>query len=133
MQADDASQIDLREHVTVEDDNRFGQLVAGVLDGPRGSERRRLDDIPDFDPVFRSVAEDLLDAPRLVIEAQDDFVDFRNLLQEVDLIVEKRSIEDRNNRLRSVDREGSESGALAPGQKDRLHDNQRSYTLTPIR
>ena len=128
VQPDDAREIDLRQHVAVEHDDRFGQLVARVLDGARRAERRGLDDVADLDPELGAVAEDLLDAARLVVEAEDDFVDLRNLLQQIDLIVEKRPVEDRNDRLRRVDRERPEPRALAPGQKDRLHDNHRSYT-----
>ena len=80
-------------------------------------------------PTLGAVAEDLLDPPRLVVQAQDDFVDLRHLLQQVDLVVEKRPVEDRNDRLRRVDGERPEPRALAPGEKDRLHDNQRSYTM----
>ena len=79
-------------------------------------------------PELGAVAEDLLDAPRLVVEAEDDFVDLRHLLQQIDLVVEKRPVEDRNDRLGGVDGQRPEPRALAPGQKDRLHDNQRSYT-----
>ena len=133
MQADDAREVDLRQHVAVEHDDRFGQLIARAFDGARRAERRRLDDVADLDPELGTVAEDLLDAPRLVIEAQDDFVDLRNLLEQIDLIVEKRPVEDRDDWLGRVDGERPESGALSPGQKDRLHDNQRSYTHAPIR
>ena len=80
-------------------------------------------------PDVGAVAEDLLDAPRLVVEAQDDFVDLRHLLEQIDLIVEKRPVEDRNDRLGRVNGQRPQPRALAPGQKDRLHDNQRSYTM----
>src|SRR6185436_4917266 len=133
MQADDAGEVDLRQHVAVEDDDRFGQLVARVLDRAGRPERHGLDHVTDRDAEFRAVAEDLLDAPRLVIEAEDDFVDLRDLLQEIDLVVEERPVEDRNDRLRGVNRQRPESGSLSSGQEDCLHDNQRSYTLEPIR
>ena len=79
-------------------------------------------------PSVRAVAEDLLDAPRLVVEAEDDLVDLRHLLQQVDLIVQERPVEDRNDRLRGVDGQRPQPRALPPGQEDRLHDNPRSYT-----
>jgi hypothetical protein len=128
MKSNHAAEIDLREHVAVEDDNRFRQLIAGVFDGARGSKRRGLDDVADLDADVRAVAEDLLDPARLIIEAQNDLVNLRHLLEKIDLIVQKRAVEDRNDRFRRMDREWPESGALAPGQKDRLHDDQRSYT-----
>ena len=49
VQADDRRQVDLRQHVAVEHDDRFGELVAGVLDRAGGAERRRLDDVADLD------------------------------------------------------------------------------------
>ncbi len=102
-------------------------MVAGVLDGAGRAERRRLDDVADLDADVRAVAEDLLDAPRLIVEAQDDLIDLRHLLQQIDLVVKERPIEDGNDWLGGVDRQRPETGALSPRQKDRLHDNQRSY------
>ena len=58
---------------------------------------------------------------RLVVEAENDLVDFRNLLDEIELIVEKRPVEDRNDRLRCVNGERAEPRALAPDEKQRLH------------
>jgi hypothetical protein len=113
----------------VEDDDRFGQLVSRVLDRAGGAERRRFDDVPDLDARVRTVAEDLLDPPRLVVQAEDDFIDLRHLLQQIDLIVQEWPVEDRNDRLRRMNRERPQPGTLAPGKEDRLHDNQRSYSI----
>ena len=48
------AEVDLGEHVAVEHDDRFGQLVARVLDGPGRAERRRLDDVANLDAERRS-------------------------------------------------------------------------------
>ena len=73
--------------------------VAGVADGAAGAERRRLDDVADLDADVRAVAEDVLDAARLVVQAEDDFVDLRHLLEQIDLVVQKRPVEDRHDGL----------------------------------
>ena len=76
-----------------------------------------------------AVAEDLLDAPRLVVEAEDDLVDFRHLLQQIDLVVQERPIEDRHDRLGRVNRQRAKARALAPGEQDRLHRNSPMLSL----
>ena len=47
VQRDDRGQVDLRQHVAVEDDDRLAQRLAGVADGAAGAERRRLDHVAD--------------------------------------------------------------------------------------
>ena len=121
VQRDDGAEIDLRQHVAVEDDDRLAQRFAGVADRAGRAERRRLDDVADAEAGVAAVAEDLLDAPRLVVEAEDDLVDFGHLLQQIELVVQKRPVEDRDDRLRRVNRQRAQPRALAPGQQDRLH------------
>jgi hypothetical protein len=84
MQPDNGCKVDLGEHVAVEHDHRFSEIVARVPHRPSGAERRRLDHVADRDAELRAVAEDLLDAPGLVVEAEDDLVDLRDLLQQVE-------------------------------------------------
>ena len=127
VQRQHGAQVDLGQHVAVEDDDRFGQRVAGVADRAAGAERHRLDDVAQLEPEALAVAEDLLDPARLVVEAEDDLVDFRHLAQQIDLVVEERPIEDRHDRFRRVDGQRPEPRALAPGEQDGLHDNRRSY------
>ena len=118
-----AAEIDLRQDVAVEHDDRFAQRLAGVADGAGRAERRRLDDVSDAEADVAAVAEDLLDAPRLVVQAEDDLVDLGHLLQQIELVVQERPLEDRNDRLGRVDGQRAQSRALAPGQQDRLHRN----------
>ena len=125
VQADDGRQIDLREHVAVEHHDRFAQRFAGVAHGAGRAERRRLDDVPDAEAAVAAIAEDFFDAPRLVVEAEDDLVDFGHLLQPIELVVQKRAVEDRDDRLRCVNREGTEPRAFAPREQNRLHRNHR--------
>src|SRR5688572_284945 len=127
MELDDRGQIDLRQHVAVEHDDRIGEVLASVLHRASRTERHGFDDVADLDPDLGAIAEHLLDAARLVVEAQDDLVDFRDLFQQVDLVVEKRPIEDRNDGFRGVNRERPKPRALTPSQEDRFHDKSRFY------
>ena len=125
MQPQHGTEIDLGQHVAVEDDHRLGQRVAGIADRAAGAERHRLDDVAELDAQPLAVAEDLLDAARLVVQAQDDLVDLRHLAQEIDLVVEKRPVENRHDGLRRVDRQRPQPRALAASEQDGLHSNPR--------
>src|SRR5262245_50176526 len=132
VQPQHRSQIDIGQHVAVEDDDRLRQRIAGVPDRATSAERHRLDDVADADPEPFTFAEDLLDPARLVVQAEDHFVDGRDLLQKIDLVVEKRPIQDRHDRFRRVNRERPEARALAAGEQDGLHDNLLSYAFDRI-
>ena len=123
VQPQHGAQIDLRQHVAVEDDDRLGQRVAGVADRAAGAERHRLDDVAELDAEAFAFAEDLLDAARLVVQAEDHLVDLRHLPQQIDLVVEKRPVEDRHDRLRRVDGQRPQARALAAGEQNGFHDN----------
>ena len=123
VQPQHGAEIDLRQHVAVEDDHRIGERVAGIADRAAGAERHRLDDVAQADAEPFAFAEDLLDAARLVVQAEDDFVDLRHLLQQIDLVIEKRPVEDRNDRLRRVDRQRPQPRAFAAGEQNGLHVN----------
>ena len=126
--ASTAPQIHLGQHVAVEDDHRLGQRVAGVADGARRPERHGFDDVAQLEAEAFAIAEDLFDPPRLIVQAQDGFVDLRHLAQLIDLVVEKRPVEDRHDGLRRVDGQGPQARAFPPGEQDSFHDNRRSYT-----
>jgi hypothetical protein len=81
-----------------------------------------------FDADAGPVAEHVFDPPGLIVQAEDDFVDLRDLPQQIDLVVEKRPIEDRHDWLWSVKRQGAQPCALAPGEQNGLHDKLPSYT-----
>jgi hypothetical protein len=121
VQAEDGAKIHLRQHITVEHDNGVGQGVAGVSDRAASAERHRLDDVAKSNAEAGSLAEDLLNAAWLVVEAEDHLVDFRNLLQEIYLVIQEWSIKDRNDRLRRVNREWAEPRALPACEKNGLH------------
>ena len=125
MEPEHRTKIDLRQHVAVEDHHRLGQGIPGIADRAARPQRHRLDDVAELDAEAIAVAENLLDAPRLVIQAQDHLVDLRNLTQEVDLVIEKGPVEDRHDRLRRVDGQRSQAGALTAGKQDGLHSNPR--------
>ena len=116
-----APEIDLRHDVAVEHDHRLAQRLAGVAHRAAGAERHWFDHVTDAEAAVAAVAEDLLDAARLVVEAEHHLVDFRDLLQQIELIVKKRPLEDRDDGLGRVNRERAEARALAPREHDRLH------------
>ena len=121
MKIDQPAQIDLRQHVAVEHHSVSGHALSGVTDRARGAEWCRLDDVPKLDAGLASVAEHLFDAVRLIVEAENDLVDLRDLLDEIELIVEKRPVEDRDDRLRSVNGKRAQPRTLAPDKKQRFH------------
>ena len=123
VQPQHGAEVDLGQHVAVEDDHRLGQLIAGVADRAAGAERHRLDHVAEPQPQPVALAEDLLDPARLVVQAENRLVDLRHLPQQIDLVVEERAVEDRNDRLGRVDRERPQACALAPGEQNGLHVN----------
>jgi hypothetical protein len=127
VQPKNGREVHVGQDVSVEDDHRLGQRVARVADGAARPERLGLDDVADPDPEPFAFTEDLLDPARLVVQAQDDFVDLGDLFQEIDLVVEKRPIQDRHDRFRRVDGERPQPRTLATGEQDGLHDNLLFY------
>ena len=82
--------------------------------------------LPHKDAEVVAVAEDFFDAPGLVVQAENNFVDLRDLAQEIDLILKKRPIEDWDDGLWRVKRQRSQACALAPGKEDGSHVSLRS-------
>ena len=121
VQPQHGAEINVGQHVAVEDHDRIGQRIASVADCAAGAERHRLDHIAKPDAEPGAFSEDLFDAPRLIVQAEDDLVDFRHLLEKIDLVVEKRPVQDGHNRLRRVDRQRPEPGALPAGKENRFH------------
>ncbi len=128
MQRDDRLDVDAGHHVAVEDDERVVDALGGVANRAAGAERRRLDDVAQAHAGAGAVAEHFFDAARLIVEAEDHLVDLGNLLEEIDLVVEERAIEDRHDGLRRVDRQRTQARALASGEQNGLHDKLPSYT-----
>jgi len=115
------AQVDLGEHVAVEDDDRVLYAARRIADGTGCTKWGRLDHVPDSDARVPSGAEHLFDAARLIVQTEDDLVDFGHPLDEIQLIVEKRAVEYRNDALGCVDGERAEPRALSSDQKKRLH------------
>ena len=124
MQRQDPVDVDRGHDVAVEDHQRVGDALGRKTHRPARPERRRLDDITDAHAGAAAVAEDLFNTPRLEVEAENDFVNLRDLLQQVDLIVEKGAIENGNDGLGRVYRQRPEPRALAPCKQNRLHVNR---------
>ena len=125
VQRDDRLQIDFGQDVAVEDDDGISKRVGGKANRAGGAEGRRLHHVAEREAAVAAVAEDFLDAAGLIVEAEDDLVDLRHLLDEIELKLQERPIEDRNDGLRGVNGEGAQPRALAPGEQNRLHADRR--------
>ena len=125
MEGDDGAQIHLREHVPVEHDDGLAERLAGVANGAGRPERRRLDDVFQAEARVSAVAEDFFDPARLIVQAEDDLVDFRDLLQQVELKLQERPVENRDDGFGCVNRKRTQSRALAPSEENRLHTSHR--------
>src|SRR2546425_517918 len=103
-----------------------------ALDRPRHVLRDAIEGVgfEDVDARVDRVARDLV---RLgLFEKPFDvaaLVGFRDVLQEIELIVEKRPIENWNDRFGRVDRQRPQPRALAPREQNRLHANRQCYHL----
>ena len=124
---DHRRQVDLRQHVAVEHDDRVADAPAGELDAAGRAERRRLDHVADADAQARAVTEHRFDTLGLVVEAQDDLVDLGHLQNAVDLVMQERPAEDGNDGLGRVQGQRAQSRALPTGEQNRLHDSLESY------
>jgi hypothetical protein len=127
VQPDHGREIHFGQHIAVEHDDRVSEEFLGVLDRAGRAERLRLDDISNAQAELRSVAENLFDAPRLVIEAENDLVDFRDRPEQIELIEQERAVEDWDDGLRRVGRQRAQPRAHPAGQQDCLHDSLRVY------
>ena len=61
----------------------------------------------------------------LIVQAENHLVDLRQLLEELDLVMDKRAIEDRHDRFRRIEGEWPETRTKPSSQEDGLH-GQRS-------
>ena len=127
MQPQHCGEVDLGQDVAVEHDDRVLQRISGVPHGAGGAERHRLDDVAQPDTETLALAEHLFDSTRLIVEAEDDLVDFRHLFEQINLVIQKRTIQDRNDGFRRVDRERPQPGALAAGEQNRFHVSASFY------
>jgi hypothetical protein len=123
VQPEHGAEVHLRQHVAVEHDHRLGQRIPGVADRAAGAERHGFHDVADAQAEPLALAEDLLDAPRLVVQAEDDLIDFGHLPQQVDLVIQERPPQDRDDGLRRVHRQRPQPRALPAGEEDGLHSS----------
>ena len=89
MMCDDGSEIDVRQHVAVEDDSRGIDVLFGVLECASGSKRRSFNGISNPDPVIGTVFQQVFDLSRLIGQAQNDLAD-TGTAHQIDLIQQER-------------------------------------------
>ena len=131
MPPQDGRQIDLRQDVAVEDEDGVVEVLLSVLDGPGCPEWHRFHDIAEPDAERSAVPEEVLDAAGLVVQAENDLVDLGNLPEQVELVAEKWSIEDRDDRLRCVKGQRAKARAFPPGEENGLHAETPAGGVVP--
>jgi hypothetical protein len=129
MQTDDRVHVDRRHHVAIEHDHGVGDALPRKANRTSRAERRRLDDVTNADAGALAAAKHLFDTPRLIVEAENHFVDLRDLLEEIDLVMQKRAVEDRNDWFRRVNRQRPQTRALTTCQQYCFHDKPVDLTL----
>ena len=117
---DDRRQVDVGQHVAVQDDGPLVEEVERVADGAAGAERGVLDGVADAHAERTPVAEDGLDALRAVGHGEDDLA-YPGAGEQVELVAEERPVDDRHDGLRRRERQGSQPRPLAAGQDDSFH------------
>jgi hypothetical protein len=127
MQTQHGVHVHGRHDIAVEDNERVRYPLGRVPNRAAGAERRRLDNVAQPYACALAIPEHLLDTPRLVVQAQNDLINFRHLAQKVNLVVQKRPIEDGHDRLRRMNRQRAEARPLAAGKQNGLHDNRLCY------
>ncbi|MNS71964.1 hypothetical protein D3C72_1053560 [compost metagenome] len=76
MGLDDGREVDVREHVAVEDQHGLvGEVLLGVLDRAGGAQGLGLVGVEKLHAVLRAVTQDVLDGIREVVQVDDDLFD----------------------------------------------------------
>src|SRR6185369_13037047 len=112
MELDQARQVDVRENIAVQYDRGLAERIRGKFVCTAGPERRRLGDVPEVYAIVRAVTHNVLYLIGLIAQRQGNIGD-PGSLEDLDLIDQKRAIDDRNNGFGSIDRERSEPGPFA--------------------
>ena len=118
MELDDTVHVNRGHDIAVENHERVIDALSSKPNRPTGSKRSRFHDISDAHTGATAVAEDFFDSARLVVEAENDFVNVGHLLQQIDLVMKKGAIEDRNNGLGRMDRQRPQPRALTPCKEE---------------
>src|SRR5207244_333439 len=103
--ANNGLQIQVSEDIAVEDNGGFANQILGKFVCSGSAHRLRLDRVLKLHPKLGTVAELLFDLLRLIRKRERDVGD-TGAAESIDLIKQKRTIADRNDRFRRVARQG---------------------------
>jgi hypothetical protein len=104
---------------------RQTRAASPAANGTSRPERRRLDRLQASPRLQVTTRLHFLDPAWLVVQAENDLVDFRDLLQQVELKLQERPVENRDDGFGCVNRKRTQSRALAPSEENRLHTSHR--------
>ena len=104
MLLDDGLKVNAGKNVAVKNEDGFVDTGAREFDSSSGAEGIRLDHVANRNSDLFAVSNLGLYSVRLIIEAQNNFVDFWHLANHVDLVAQERPVEDRHNRFRGIER-----------------------------
>ena len=120
MEAQQRGEVEGGEHVAVAHEDAILDAFGGEADTARGPERIGLDRVAQLHVTEATARELLRERVGQVPHREHDFVD-AVLREPPQLPLEERLVGDRQERLRRLVGEGSESRALAPDEHDGFH------------
>ena len=125
VEVDDLLQVDVRERVTGDDDERLVEPVAREPNRARRPERRLLDGVLDVDAERVPVAEVAADRLRQEGDRHDHVLE-AVVAEQLDDVLHARLADHRPHRLRLVRGQRSQARALAARHDDSLHASATS-------
>ena len=125
MEGDDLRQVDVREGIAGDDEERAVEIVGQLPDRPARAERGFLHAVtkPHPDPAAVPVA--VLDDGGEVLKRDERVLD-AVALEELEDVPEARLVDDGHHRLRTIDRQRSKTAPLAARHHDGLHWRESS-------
>ncbi|AEP12017.1 hypothetical protein Cabther_A1264 [Chloracidobacterium thermophilum B] len=123
MALQNRAQVNVRQNVPVEHDERSRHPRPDMTHGTGGSQRLAFHHRRNHQPPQCFMAEGFLNLARLVRQTQQHFhlpCDIQGTKQ-IKLVVNERPVGNRHDRLRRMEGERAQACSLAPGQDERLH------------
>src|SRR5437762_1331882 len=126
MERDDLRQVDVRESIAGDNEERAVEIVGQLPDRPARAERSFLHAVtkPHPDPAAVPVA--VLDDGGEVLKRDERVLD-AVALEELEDVPEARLVDDGHHRLRTIDRQRSKTAPLAARHDDGLHCRESSW------
>ena len=126
VERDDLRQIDVRERVARDDQERAIEIRGELPHRAARAERRLLDAVAQAHPNAPAVAVAVLDDRGEVLEGDEGLLD-PVALEELEDVPEARLVDDGHHWLGTVDRQRSKTAPLAARHDDGLHRPESSW------